>query len=569
MKTNRLIDSRWLWVALAVLTVGWFMLWLGHPPLVIQDEGRYVGVAREMLRHHEWVVPWFNQVPFFDKPIMYYWLEIIGLKVGGLTPFAARLPQMTMGVVGVMMTYYTCRRLFSSQVALLAWLFLSVSPLYFLLSHYADMDLEVAVFISLSLQFFILAQQPDCSKSARRYQMWLCYAAAGCAILTKGFMGIVFPAMVAGLWVVLTQQWLVFKRLHIIGGLVILLATNLPWDLAIQHRFDDYFHYFFYRLQFARYFAHNFSHIEPFWFYVPVLLVGVLPVSFLCLSRLAHWRALTIKHMKANRNTSFFLLWLVSIFVFFSVAHTKLIGYMIPVVPAIAVLSALGLQKTWQRQQRLPIFDCYAIVIGLFAISVTLFSLPLWMPDFAKVESAGMIYWLASFFLLGSVSCLYCYISQHHRTLIVSAVVVVMALNMVVLLCPAAQRTNKPMFDAAKPYLTPGTDVVMFYNYYYDAAFYLDRTFLLVNTWYKKIPDFQDSWQWRMQYGARQSGVQGGKLMINKQQLQKMWSSPKRLVVFLDQPSFKDLSALVSPKPVVVLKYYDHMVVVKPSMLSK
>ncbi|MDF1653644.1 MAG: glycosyltransferase family 39 protein [Coxiellaceae bacterium] len=566
MIINKLIQSRWLWLVLAVLSAAWFLVWLGHPPLVIQDEGRYVGIAREMMRQQEWVVPWFNGVPFFDKPIMYYWLEIIGLKVGGFSAFGARLSQAVMGIAGVVMTFHTARRLFSPQVALLSWLFLAVSPLYFLLSHYADMDLEVAVFIGLSLMSFILAQQADSSKSARRYYMWLCYAMAGCAIMTKGFMGIVFPAMVAGLWVLFTQQWSVLKRLHLFTGITILLAINLPWNVMMEMRFPDYWHYFFYQLQFARYFASNFSHIEPFWFYVPVLLVGALPVSLLCLSRLFHWRALTLTALRANANQTFFLVWFVSIFLFFSVAHTKLIGYMIPVLPAVAVLSALALSNVWQGKQKLPRFDCAVLVIGFVLIAGLLFSIPKWQPGFADMNSAGFVYMLASAFLLAAVGGLYCYLSNRPRALLLIAAVAIMLLNLTVLLCPAISRTNLPMYQAAKPYITADTQVVMYHNYYYDASFYLDRKFVLVGKWYKKIPDFQDSWQWRMEYGARQPKVSGGSLMINDKAFQQLWQSATPLVVFLDQPSYQQLASTLKPKPVVLLKYYDHMVVIKSSM---
>ncbi|MDF1795883.1 MAG: glycosyltransferase family 39 protein [Coxiellaceae bacterium] len=563
MSVNKLIQSRWLWLVLLLMSAVWFMAWLGHPPLVIQDEGRYVGIAREMMRQHDWLVPWFNGVPFFDKPIMYYWLEIIGLKLGGFSTFGARLPQAVMGIAGVIMTYHTARRLFSPQVALLSWMFLAVSPLYFLLAHYADMDLEVAVFIGLSLMAFILAQQADSSKSARRYYMWLCYAMAGCAIMTKGFMGIVFPAMVAGLWVLFTQQWSVLRRLHLFAGIVILLAINLPWNIMMEMRFPDYWHYFFYQLQFARYFASNFSHIEPFWFYVPVLLVGALPVSLLCISRLFNWRSLKLTALRADANQTFFLIWFVSIFLFFSVAHTKLIGYMIPVLPAVAVLSAIALNNVWQKKQKLPRIDCMLLVVGFVILACVLFSVPSWQLSFAAIESAGFIYMLGSLFLLAAASCWYCYLTDRPRGMLFMAVAVIMMLNITVLLCPAAQRTNSPMYEAAKPYITRDAQVVMYHNYYYDASFYLDRKFTLVGKWYKKIADFQDSWQWRMQYGARQPGVTGGSLMIDDKAFEQLWHSKTPVVVFLDKPSYEYLATHLQPKPVLLMKYYNHRVMIK------
>lgn len=239
-----MIKNNWLWVALLCLGSVWFLLFLGHSPLIVPDEGRYVGIARDMLAHHEWVVPWMNGVPFFDKPIMYYWLEIVGLKLGGINEWGARLPQAMMALSGALMSYHCAKRLFGTASAVFTFVILLVSPLYFLLAHYADMDLEVAVFISMAMQGFILAQQGDNSARQTRWYMYLCYAAIGCAVLTKGFMGVIFPSMVAFVWMIWTRQWLVLRRLHLIVGLVIVLAINLPWDMIMQLRFPDYWHYF-------------------------------------------------------------------------------------------------------------------------------------------------------------------------------------------------------------------------------------------------------------------------------------------------------------------------------------
>lgn len=558
--------KKWLWLPLMLLCTFWFLLLLGYAPLVIQDEGRYVGIAREMLVSHDWVVPWLNGVPFFDKPILYYWMEMIALKLGGVSEFAARLPQALLGASGVMMLYHTCKRLFNWRVGVFAALTLAVMPLYFLLAHYADMDLEVAVFIGLSLMNLLLAQQPDASSKQNRFYMWACFAAAGCAVLTKGFMGLVFPIMVSTLWMLWTRYWPGFKRLHLLSGLLIVLTINAPWDIIMQLRFPDYWHYFFYQLQFARYFSHSFSHLEPFWFYIPVLIVGALPVSLLGLSALFNWRCLTMDYVKAHANQTFFLVWFVSIYLFFSVAHTKLIGYMIPVMPAIAALAALRFEHWWRERSRVPLIAGCITVIGLAVFAAVFALAPHFYPDLAKSGSNAHAHAIAVVYALAAVVALVAWIKQRVRWMIVASLLAVAMMNVIVLVCPALQRTNKKLYLEASRYITPDTLVVMHNTYLYDASFYLQRSSLMVNKWQTPMAVFGDSWIWRMQYGRIQAPESANRWMIEEDKFQQLWHSDKPMVVFVDKRMFTDFKNSVEPKPVVASDHYGFMALIKPSM---
>lgn len=556
---------KWLWVPLLVIVTAWFLLLLGYAPLIIQDEGRYVGIAREMLNQHDWLVPWYNGVPFFDKPILYYWLEMVSLKFFGVSEFTARLPQALLGVAGVLMTYHTCRRLFNLQTALLSAVTLSVAPLYFLLAHYADMDLEVAVFIGLSLMSLLIAQQPDSTRAQCRYYMWAAYAAAGCAILTKGFMGIVLPMIVGGLWLFYTRQWQIFKRLHIGVGLIILLAINLPWDIAMKLRFADYWHYFFYQLQFARYFAHNFTHIEPFWFYLPVLLIGTLPVSLLCLSRLFNWRGITWRAPK-QPNRAFFIIWFVAIYVFFSVAHTKLIGYMIPVMPAISVLAGMRLASWWRGESKFGVADGVITVLGFIVFAAAFALVPYFFTDLAAAGGQYHAYAIALVMALAAIVSLGAWLKQKSRVVIVTALLATAVMNILVIVCPALQRTNLYLYKDAERYITPTTPVVMYYTYLYDAPFYLNRRSILVNDWHMDLPVFEDSWHWRMQYGAKQTPESAKRWMVSEQVFNRMWSSKQSMVVFVDKAMYSRFVKNRSPKPVIISDHYDFVAVIKQGM---
>lgn len=129
---------------------------LGSYPLFTPDEGRYSEIAREMIKTHDFITPRLNGVVFLDKPILYYWLQVLSIKLFGLNEWALRFWPALLGIWGCVLNYFCGRTLFNRRVGLLASFILGSTILYFGAAHYANLDLEVAVFISSSLLFFLL-----------------------------------------------------------------------------------------------------------------------------------------------------------------------------------------------------------------------------------------------------------------------------------------------------------------------------------------------------------------------------------------------------------------------------
>lgn len=317
-----------------------FLLLLAVRPLSVPDEGRYPEIAREMLLSGDYITPHVNGMVFLDKPALYYWLEAVSFKAFGVNLWSIRLMPALFGVLGVVMIFITAFQLFSRRAAWWAAAALACNPLYFLSSQYADMNIEVAVLVTTAICLLLLGRREEPGTKARRYLFWLAWAAIGFGVMTKGLIGLVFPAMVAGTWVLIGSRWRELRYWYFFSGLLIVLAICLPWFLAVQKQNPDFLHYFFITQQFERFSGTGFNNEFPFWFYAPVILVGLLPWSFWLPKALYNQiRCAVGKAALADADVrQLLLLWPLLILVFFSIPASKIVGYILPVLPPLALL---------------------------------------------------------------------------------------------------------------------------------------------------------------------------------------------------------------------------------------
>ena len=191
----------WLDIIIILIISALFLLYkMGSYPLFVPDEGRYPEVAREMLATGHWLSPTVLGTPFLDKPLLYYWIEAFSMHLFGVTVWAIRLPGAIFGMFGCVIAYVIAGSCFSRLAGLFAAIFLLLGPLYFGAAHYANMDLEFAIWFSASMGSFILGLKLRYFKRKRNACMMLMYVFAALAFLTKGMMGFVFPIFIIGLW---------------------------------------------------------------------------------------------------------------------------------------------------------------------------------------------------------------------------------------------------------------------------------------------------------------------------------------------------------------------------------
>ena len=348
-------------------------LWLAATawmrPLMHPDEGRYATVAYEMLRSGDWLTPTLNGMPFFHKPPLFYWLTGAALAVFGPNEFAARMASLIGASMGAWALYLFTRHWCGQALARRSVLVLLVLPMFFAAAQFANLDMLVAGCITATI--LALAHAALCFEQGLAYRrvLWLAYVLAGLGVLAKGLIGFVLPAMVIGLWLLLRWRWRTLWALLSVPGVVLMLVVTAPWFVAMQLRFDGFLHYFFVVQHFQRFAATGFNNVQPWWFYPAVLV--------LCSFPLVLWlRGTCVRGYFTHQDTQGALrmlmgLTVLCVLLFFSLPKSKLLGYILPAVPALAwwiADASTRTQESLARTRRWYVSLGASALLGLTAV---------------------------------------------------------------------------------------------------------------------------------------------------------------------------------------------------------
>jgi 4-amino-4-deoxy-L-arabinose transferase-like glycosyltransferase len=325
----------WRQLLLVVLAVGWLAS-LGARPLYKPDEARYGEIAREMAQSGDWLTPRLNGFKYFEKPPLQYWASAAALKAFGEHDWSVRLWTGVMALFGVGLAYYAGRRLFSPRAGVLAAVVLASCPLYVALGQISTLDMGVAVFLSAAIFAFAIGQSANDESTARRWIL-MAWAACGLAVLSKGLIGVVLPAATVALYVLLRRDWRLLSRLEPVRGAALFLAIAAPWFIAVSLRNSEFARFFFVQEHWQR-FTTTLHHREhPVWYFLPVLAAGVFPWL---LAVVAGWTRAARGLRGGSFSPELFLgLWALVVLVFFSLSHSKLPPYILPMLPALAALT--------------------------------------------------------------------------------------------------------------------------------------------------------------------------------------------------------------------------------------
>jgi 4-amino-4-deoxy-L-arabinose transferase len=329
-----------------------YLLPLGSRPLFAPDETRYGEIAREIIAADDWVVPRLNGLRYFEKPIMGHWLNAASLKVFGETPFGVRFPTAFLtGLTGLIVFCLTRRKSSVATGGLAAVIYLSFVQVY-AMGTIALLDAILTFFLTAALALFFLYTEAETRGTRRRY-LFLFGLFCGGAFLTKGFLALAIPVLVAVPYMVLQKR---IKDLFVqlpwipIGSALLAIA---PWALLIHRAEPDFWHYFFWVEHIQRFAgASEGQHPQPFWFYLPGLMAGALPWTFLF--PVFFLKDKDEKKQSERRETVFLWLWFLLPILFFSLSSGKLITYILPCFAPLAILlgkkisvSALKMSKYW------------------------------------------------------------------------------------------------------------------------------------------------------------------------------------------------------------------------------
>lgn len=360
-----------------------FLLGLQIVGLVGADEPRYAQVAREMLVRHDWVTPVLYGHPWLEKPPLYYWCAMIAYKgAGGVSDSAARLPTAALSTLMIFFIYVWSRR-FKPGMQLDAALITASAAIVVGFGRSASTDMPLTVMFTVAM----LAWYGWYSSGKRNWLLTF-YFFMALATLAKGPVAIFLGGAIILLFAALRRDPRLILRTLWPIGIALYLVVAAPWYIAVQHANPEFFRTFFLQHNLERFSSNIYHHPQPFWFYLPVALLALVPWTVFALAALVDairdWR-FSVKQPAGQEDFRTYLaLWLLLPIVFFSLSHSKLPGYILPAIPAATILLADFIRRREQEQIKpamwlivLHALLSSAMVIAAFVVSFKLLKLPL------------------------------------------------------------------------------------------------------------------------------------------------------------------------------------------------
>lgn len=332
---------------LLLAVIAFYFYGLGHLPLVGPDEPRYAQVAREMLIKGNLITPTLGGQPWFEKPVLLYWLIMLGYKVFGVSEIAARLGSASAGVLTLFAVYWMARKVEivsceKNLQGLGLWCALVAATTLgtIVFSRAASFDILVTATMTWALGFFF-AQELEKTRRSRTIYLLAFYFLVGLSLLAKGLVGFLPFGVIATYF--LLRREIPERRLlvSLVWGVPLTLAVAAIWYGPVIERHGSLFvDEFFVQHHFARYLSNRYNHPQPFFFYLLILVPLTLPwtpffLNAIGTSRSWHWRS----GDSVNQMRVFSFASLLLPILFFSFSGSKLPGYIIPVLPAAALLA--------------------------------------------------------------------------------------------------------------------------------------------------------------------------------------------------------------------------------------
>ena len=337
VSTRNGLRSAVLLAALVAMLCLWFA-GLDQRPLWDPDEGRYAEIPREMVATGDWITPRLNDLLYFEKPPLQYWATALAYELFGEHQWTSRLWTALTGLAGVLLAFYAGWRLHDARLGLYAAAMLASSTLYFGLGHFDTLDMGVTFFLESILFALLFAFRPEASARERMLSIHLAWAAAALAVLSKGLIGLVLPLGAVSGYSLLYRDSTIWRKTAPLTGSALFLAIAAPWFAAVTWVNPDFFSFFFVHEHFARYLTTQHHRQEPWWFFAVVLALGALPWTVPMLA--GWWRALSARLRGGFDPFGFLAVWAGVVFVFFSASGSKMTPYILPLLPALALLGA-------------------------------------------------------------------------------------------------------------------------------------------------------------------------------------------------------------------------------------
>lgn len=352
-----------------------FFYGLGSFGLVGADEPRYAQIAREMLERRDWVTPVLYGEPWLEKPILYYWRAMIAYSIFGVSDWAARLPSTTFAAFMVIFTYFWTWK-FRRSARVDAALMMAASAIMVGFSRAASTDMPLAAPFTVAMLCWFAWYRTE-------HRAWLAffYLFSALGMLAKGPVAPFLAGVIVVAFALVMRDTRLIWRTLWIPGILIFLAVAIPWFVAVQMANPQFMRIFIFEHNLARFGTNMFRHKQPFWYYLPVVLIAVMPWTVLVIAGVVEAvRNLRDRLRRVATDTDgltvFLLLWAVIPVVFFSISQSKLPGYILPGIPPFLLLGALYMSRQVENSEGPPIWLIAAHASLVAVILAVLFIAP-------------------------------------------------------------------------------------------------------------------------------------------------------------------------------------------------
>ena len=527
-------NNKKLFLGIFIFTI--FYLYLAHLGayhLMDPDEGRYNQIPREMILSGDFITPHLNGVEYFEKPIFQYWFTAIMMKIFGFGEFTGRILPALSGIGCVALAGFLGTMMYSKKVGLLASAILATSCLNLVVSSINILDMALTLFMTSCMVFFYAFERTEKKK-------WLIafYIAMGFGVLTKGLVAIILPFGILFWYVIFTKRPRLFLKLFYLPGILAFLIVTVPWFYLVCQANHDFFYFFFIREHFLRFTTKMHDRFQPWWFFMPFVIIGMLPWTGFLVS-LFNKRGV-IRQTTSERNRFdiiYLLLWFFIIFIFYSISDSKLVPYIMPCWMPLAILIAASIKRfevanSWLSHSFfINSFLSLAFVFAL--VGYVLSSNYLTIDEF--IAEGGLL--TASLFI-GTIASIFVWLKTKRFRCTVS-VLCIMGFFFGLGLHDVQEQVhnNQSAYYVSQKIneLQPQDALIVNYgDFYHGVPYYTNQRVALA--------DFKGE----LEFGSTHPS--GAGWFFDGNELNNLWNSPKRIIIVVkDRYKDKCLNVLTSP----------------------
>jgi 4-amino-4-deoxy-L-arabinose transferase-like glycosyltransferase len=515
------VRARTQWGVWLLLAVAWFAT-LGWRPLFEPDEGRYAEIPREMQASGDWLTPRLDGFKYFEKPALQYWATAAAYSVFGEREWTSRLWSCALAFLCVPLAFQFARRLYKSRgVAAAAAAALAVNPYFAVVGQLNLLDSGLCFFLTGALFTFLTGGEATPGSREERYWMILAALSLALAVLSKGPVALLLAGATVVIHALVTGSMRPLHRWHLRFTIPVFLLVCVPWFMAVSLRNPEFPEFFFIHEHVARYLTTVHERIGPWWFFIPCVLIATLPWMGSA-ARLG--RALMRSPLRDPRHSTmwFLAIFCVVVFVFFSASHSKLPPYILPMMPALAVLLAPHIVEREDSLARAA-WVAAAIVIVLGA------GICVYVVRHGHSLAHPMAMWAAVAIALALAGAsLSANGARAWAAVAAGSILSIQALLMAYVSFPPAQ-SSKALLEQVRPFIGPRTEIFSVNQYRQSIPPYLRRKVRLVG------------YEGELEFGIEHGG--SGAFIPSLDEFAAIWEQSPDALAFIDPDAMDALKA--------------------------